>query len=223
MRDKLYHSLKLCLVTNINNQPMNKYIKFIEHAAMGGITMVQLREKSGNPLEVKERARELQRLLRSFEIPLIINDYVELAAEIDADGVHIGQQDMSAFRAREILGPDKIIGLSVESLEEVEKSNNLTNIIDYITASAVFPSKTKPDCKKIWGIDGLRQVVENSKHPVTAIGGIKLHNTFDIINTGAKGIAVIGAIHDSPNPYQAVQNLRRIIDSKEEIEFQYRR
>ena len=222
MRSRLNHSLKLCLVTNITHQPMEQYLRFVEEAVMGGVTMVQLREKSNNLVEVKTRAIELQRLLRSFEIPFIINDYVELAAEINADGVHIGQQDMSITKARGILGTNKIIGLSIEDLDELSESNN-SNDIDYVTASAVFPSKTKPNCKQIWCIEGLQNIVSTSVHPVTAIGGIKLNNTFEVIDTGASGIAVIGAIHDSLNPYKAAQKLRRIIDDKNGTALSYRR
>ncbi len=203
--------LKLCLVTNMTSHPISQYKSLIEHAVRGGVTMVQIREKSTNLAEVKARAQELQKILRPFGVPLIINDFIELAAEIDAGGVHIGQQDMHPDEARKILGPNKIIGLSIESLEELEHSNRLSTI-NYVTASAVFPSKTKPECKKIWGIEGLKQTILNSRHPVTAIGGIKLHNVRDIIEAGAQGIAVIGAIHDAKDPYRAALNLRNVLD-----------
>ncbi len=201
----LIHQLKLCLITNITNQSFSKYLEFIEQAIHGGITMLQLREKSTDYREVKRRALELQKLLHPFNIPLIINDFVDLAAEINADGVHVGNCDISALKAREKLGPNKIIGLSIESLQDLENANKLP--VSYVTASAIFPSSTKLNCKTFWGIDGLRQVVQNSAHLVTAIGGINSNHVSEIFSTGAKGIAVIGAIANAQDPYKATKDL----------------
>ena len=143
--------------------------------------------------------------MRPFNIPLIINDYVDLAVEIDADGVHVGNSDMSALKVREKLGPNKIIGVSIESIEGIENTNKLP--VSYVTASAIFPSTTKLDCKTFWGIDGLKIVVEKSIHPVTAIGGIGPQHIAEIFNTGAEGVAVVGAIHEAPDPYKAARSL----------------
>jgi thiamine-phosphate pyrophosphorylase len=203
--------LKLCLVTNWSNHSTHKYQNFISEAVRGGVTMVQLREKGDDIIETRKRALALQETLKGTGVPLIINDNVHLAAEIDADGVHIGQQDMNVDLARKILGPKKIIGLSIESFSELEQSNTLNNI-NYVTASAVFPSKTKPECKKIWGLAGLQLLSKHSRHPITAIGGIKHHNAFDIMRTGTHGIAVIGAIHDAKDPYESSLKLKEIID-----------
>jgi thiamine-phosphate pyrophosphorylase len=208
----LQNTLKLCLVTNNNNMTSWQYRIFIRDAVKGGITMVQLRNKIVKPDEFKQLAIELHKILKPLNVPLIINDYVELAAEIGVDGVHIGQQDMNPNDARKILGQNKIIGLSIESLEELEISNKLTSI-DYITASAVFPSKTKPNCKKIWGLEGLCEIVEKSRHPVTAIGGIKKHNIGSIMKSGVSGVAVVGAIHDEPNAFIAAKRLIHLIDT----------
>lgn len=175
--------------------------------------MVQLREEGNDLPQIKRKAIIIQQLLNSFGVPLIINDHVELAAEIGAEGVHLGQGDMSPELARKILGPDKIIGISVESMAEVIFAN-CSSAIDYVTASAVLPSKTKPYSKKIWGLEGLKEVVTHSKHPVTAIGGIKAYNLAPIMNTGIEGVAVIGAIHDANNPYQAAEIMRGIIERR---------
>ena len=110
-----------------------------------------------------------------------------------------------ALKAREKLGPNKIIGISIESLEDLEKANKLP--VSYVTASAVFPSITKLNCKKFWEIEGLEQIVKKSLHPVTAIGGIQSSNKSSIFNTGVKGIAVISALHNAPDPYQAARSL----------------
>ena len=196
--------LRLCLVTNIGDRPLSQYIDFIKKAIAGGVTMVQLREKSIGYEKMKARAIALQDILRPLNIPLIINDFVELAAEADADGAHVGNSDMSALIAREKLGPNKIIGVSIESLQDIENANKLP--INYVAASALFPSITKLNCKTFWGIDGLKKIVEKSIHPVIAIGGIKPCYVQDIINTGAAGVAVISAIHDAKDPYKAARS-----------------
>jgi thiamine-phosphate pyrophosphorylase len=198
--------LKLCLVTNALSTPFSLYKKMIVEAVEGGVTLVQLREKSKDPTQLRSMALELKTLLNPYKIPLIINDNVALAKEIDADGVHLGQSDLSPADARQQLGPAKIIGWSVESFEELEMANQLT-CIDYIAASAVFPSPTKRDCKKIWGLPGLQKITQQSKHPVMAIGGINQHNIREIINNGACGAAVISAIHQHAHPKKAANDL----------------
>ncbi|MBS0236459.1 MAG: thiamine phosphate synthase [Proteobacteria bacterium] len=212
MRHLLKKHLRLCLVTNIKNRPIDEYKKFVQAAVRGGVTMVQLREKEGDIEAIRYKALEINSVLKPLGIPLIINDLVELAAEIGVAGVHIGQQDMSPAQARSILGPGKIIGVSIESMEELNRAN-ADDAISYVTASAVYPSKTKTDCKTIWGLDGLNKVVMQSRHPVTSIGGIKAHNVAEIMTSGACGIAVIGAVHDAEDPYEAACELMRYINS----------
>lgn len=198
--------LKLCLVTHAQTKSFLLYKKFILQAIEGGVTLIQLREKSKSLSQIRRMALELKAILRPFKIPLIINDRVEIAKEIDADGIHLGQSDLSPSDARQILGPTKIIGLSVETFAELEIANQLT-CIDYIAASAVFPSKTKSDCKTTWGLDGLKEIVQKSKYPVIAIGGINHHNIHNIIESGACGAAVISAIHNQDDPEKAARDL----------------
>jgi thiamine-phosphate pyrophosphorylase len=201
----LIDQLELCLITDMKNKSIDEYLKFIQDAIHGGVSMVQLREKSKSLAELKEIAVELQKILVPAKVPLIINDHVELAHEIDADGVHLGPSDMTVAEARNILGPDKIIGVSIESFEDIERSNKLTGNI-YVAASAVFASRTKRDCKKIWGLDGLKEIVDRSVHPVIAIGDINEGNIKSVIKAGATGVAVISAIHDY-KPYEASAEL----------------
>ena len=188
------HALKLCLITDAQHKPLTDYLAFIHHAVMGGVTMVQLREKSLSAIKLRDMATQLKALLTPLHIPLIINDHVELAEEINADGVHLGQTDSGVLEARQCLGPDKIIGLSIESFAELEAANRLS-CIDYVAASAVFPSASKQNCKTIWGLDGLSKLVRLSNHLVVAIGGINQHNITDVLLHGACGVAVISAIH----------------------------
>ncbi|WP_131782901.1 thiamine phosphate synthase [Legionella gresilensis] len=203
-------ALDLCLVTQINNQSIDDYLQFIELTVKGGVTLVQLRDKV-NPLsKIRPLALALKSLLARLHIPFIINDYVTLALEIDADGVHLGQSDMPPEQARRLLGPTKIIGYSVESYAELTHANQL-NCIDYIAASAVFPSQTKTDCKTIWNLEGLRQLATLSKHPVLAIGGINVHNVMQVIRHGACGVAVVSALHEQVNPFIVAKELIRNI------------
>lgn len=199
-------SLSLCLVTDHRRYSLASYLHFLSEAIRGGVTSIQFRDKE-NPLPVvRETAKIIKQFLQPYHIPLIINDYVELAAEIDADGIHVGQSDLAPIRARELLGPDKLIGYSVESLPQLERANQL-DCIDYIAASAVFPSKTKTDCKTIWGLQGLREIAKLSKHPIVAIGGITPENAADVITHGACGIAVVSNIHDNVDPAMAASQL----------------
>jgi thiamine-phosphate pyrophosphorylase len=204
-------SLTLCLVTQFSHLTLDQYLQFIKEAIAGGVTSIQLRDKI-SPLPIlRNTALAFKSLLAPLGIPLIINDYVELAAEIDAEGVHIGQADFSPIQARTLLGPDKIIGYSIESFSELEKANAL-DCINYVAASAVFPSKSKRDCKTIWGLKGLKQLSQLSKHPVVAIGGINVNNAADAIRQGACGVAVISAIQDAINPLLAASELIREIE-----------
>jgi thiamine-phosphate pyrophosphorylase len=191
--------LKLCLVTHFTAETFPQYEDFILSVARNGITAVQLRIKNCSHSLILNYARQLKSLLSPLNIPLIINDHVDIAVAVDAAGVHIGQGDMTPARAREMLGANKIIGWSVENREQLKIANALTTI-DYIGASAVFPSTTKLDCKTIWGLAGLNELATNSKHPVIAIGGINVDNVASVIAHGAHGVAVVSAIHQHPEP-----------------------
>ncbi len=214
MRHLLKNSLRLCFVTSIKDKPIDEYLKLVKNAVIGGITMVQLREKASNISDVRYKAIALQSILRPMGVPLIINDFVELAAEINADGVHIGQQDMSVAQARKILGAHKIIGLSIESIDELHLANS-TEGISYVTASAIFPSTTKPDCKTIWGLKGFEEMARQSRYPVTGIGGIREDNIRAIVSIpNVSGVAVVGAIDRAACPYNAARNLAKAFENK---------
>lgn len=204
-------SLKLCLVTHPEHHTFSSYELFIQQAIKGGVTSIQLRNKTQPLGMIRDTAIALLSLLRPLHIPLMINDNVALAKEIDADGVHLGQTDLSPLEARQILGPDKIIGLSIETFEQLEQVNQL-NCIDYIAASAIFPSKTKLNCKTIWGLAGLKTIAQQSKHPVIAIGGMSISNIRDVMAHGANGAAVISAIHDHAQPELAASELIKEIN-----------
>lgn len=210
MKFSLPHVLKCCLITNYQNQSIPRYIEFIQAAVRGGVTMVQLRHKEKE--EVKPLAFALKGFLNHCKVPLIINDFVDIAAEI-GDGVHLGPTDMPIEEARKIMGPHKIIGFSIEDLSQLERSNALRGHNYYVTASAIFPSKTKSDCKTFWGLEGLEKVVQHSVHPVTAIGGINAENANEVALAGACGIAVVGAITNAADPCLATRTLIEAMDT----------
>lgn len=203
--------LKLNLVTDRNLSKGRDIEWIVREAVEGGVTLVQLREKNCSTKEFVEIAVRLKRLLSSFNIPLIVNDRVDVALASDADGVHIGQSDMPYGIARKLLGYNKLIGLSVESLRQVEEANELE--VDYIGVSPVFGTSTKTDTAEPFGLEGLAKAVALSRHPVVGIGGINIDTAADVINKGADGIAVVSAIVSAPSPRHAAMQLRQVVES----------
>lgn len=199
--------LKLCLLTQRGEQPWPSYREMLHQAIDGGVTSIQLREKTYNETQLYYFASELKHFLTPLSIPLIINDHVDLAIQVQAEGLHLGQSDITPTQARERLKSHQWIGLSIESMAELAVANTLTDI-DYVAASAVFPSRSKSNCAMFWGLDGLGQLVTQSHYPVVAIGGIDQQNIAQVIRQGVCGVAVISAIHDAPNPQLAAQQLR---------------
>lgn len=192
--------------------PVPQYLNFIRLCAESGITSVQLREKNADYEFKFQFALQLKKLLAPFDIPLIINDDIDLAIAIDAEGVHLGQTDGSVTTARKKLGNKKIIGLSIEADQELDIANTLP--VNYVAASAVFPSIHKHNLKKIWGLDGLINLSSRSTHPIIAIGGIDQTNLDQVLKSGAHGAALIGALHEAENPAYMATRLREIIDHR---------
>lgn len=209
MKDNFY---KLMLVTHRKDTPVSAYLDFIKVCAAHGTSCVQLREKNMNEDELFEFGVQLKSVLDPLNVPLIINDNVALAMRLDAAGVHLGQTDGDPYAARKIMGPDKIIGVSIEALQELEAANDMP--VDYVAASAVFDTPNKTNLKMIWGLEGVRTLAGLSKHPVMGIGGINGTNARQVIQAGAKGVAVIGALHDAPDPASASKALRYMIDQQ---------
>lgn len=203
---------KLMLVTQRKNKSISEYMQFIESCAKGGVTSVQLREKNASPDFLFEFGTALKKVLDPYHVPLIINDDLELAIKLNAGGVHLGQTDGDPVAARRILGDDKIIGVSIEAEEELDKANDMP--VDYVAASAVFETKNKSNLKKFWGIDGVHNLSKKSRHVLMGIGGIDGSNISDVIDAGAKGVAVIGALHDVDDPRYESATLREKIDCR---------
>jgi thiamine-phosphate pyrophosphorylase len=168
------------------------YLEVIEEAIQGGADIVQLREKNKSKRELLKMAKELKKLTAKYNVPFIVNDHLDIALAVDADGIHIGQDDLPLAEARQIMGPDKIIGISTHALEEAIEAEK--NGADYIGVGPVFETKSKVDVVDPVGLEYIKEVVSNTSIPFVAIGGIKLHNLDDVLDAGAKRICVISAI-----------------------------
>jgi thiamine-phosphate pyrophosphorylase len=202
--------LSLYLVTDkdlANGRPLED---IVEEAVKGGVSMVQIREKDASSRDFFELAKLVKQILEPYKVPLIINDRLDIALAVDAEGLHIGQSDLPYEVAREILGADKIIGLSVENIAQAKAANSLD--VDYIGLSPVFSTQTKNDIAKPLELEGVREIASFTKHPSVAIGGIDSINTADIIKAGADGVAVVSAIISSSDPKQSSLELRSIVD-----------
>lgn len=195
----------LYLVTDRRLCKPGKLVQAVQEAVRGGITMVQLRDKHSSRDEILRLADALLKFLSPLRIPLIINDDPELARQVGADGVHLGQTDGNPVEARQMLGPNRTIGLSIES--NTSLLNVPFNILDYVSASPVFSTPTKTDTREPFLLDGLRKLKSQCPIPLIAIGGIKACNVREVLLAGADGIAVVSAIMASDNPYLAAQEL----------------
>lgn len=183
----------------------------VSEAIKGGVSFVQLREKEASTHDFLQQALLLKSMLRPLGIPLVINDRLDIAMAIDADGVHLGQSDMPWQDARRMLGPDKWIGLSIESLGDALRANEMD--IDYIAYSPVFDTPTKRDTRPALGLEGVRKIAAITRHPSVAIGGIHAENAAHVIEAGAGGVAVVSAIMSAPDPCMAAKELRHCVDN----------
>ena len=208
-------SLKLYLVTDRELALGRSLEEVVSEAVKGGVTIVQLREKDTSTGEFIEIAFRLKNILEPYNVPLIINDRVDVALAVDADGLHIGQSDMPYNIARKLLGPDKIIGLSVENMDDLLRANKLD--VDYVGISPVYVTPTKTDTAEPFGLEGLRKAVELSVHPTVAIGGMNADTIADVIEAGADGVAVVSAICSAVFPCFAAEELSAIIKSVQDV------
>lgn len=182
----------------------------VEEAVKGGVTLVQLREKKASSKEFYELALRLKKCLKPYSVPLIINDRLDIALACDAEGLHIGQNDIPYSAARKLLGKNKIIGLSIENKQQAIEANKLD--VDYIGISPVFSTSTKTDTAEALGLEGVREITQLSKHPSVGIGGINSSNAKEILQAGADGISVVSAIMSATDPRLAATELLKIIN-----------
>ena len=201
--------LSLYLVTD-KSDDVEKFLKTIEEGIKGGVTVVQIREKTADTLDFFNLALKVKEITRKYNVPLIINDRVDVALAIDAEGVHVGQSDMPCEVTRKLVGPDKIVGVSAATIDEAKKAEK--DGADYIGTGAVFPTATKDDAPKITKKD-LKEIVDSINIPVVAIGGITLDNAHELIDTGIAGLSVVSAIMSSDDPKKSSEKLLSIFNS----------
>ena len=201
--------LSLYLVTD-NSDDVEKFLNTIEEGIKGGVTVVQIREKTADTLDFYNLALQVKEITKKYDIPLIINDRVDVALAIDADGVHVGQSDMPCDITRKLIGPDKILGVSAATIDEAKKAES--DGADYIGTGAVFPTKTKDDAPSVTKQE-LKEIVESINIPVVAIGGITLDNANQLTDTGIAGLSVVSAIMSSENPKKSSEKLLNIFNS----------
>ena len=182
-----------------------RLIDVVEESLDGGVTMVQLREKDLAEDQFLEEAKELQTLCRRRHIPFIVNDNVDIAKAMDADGVHVGQSDMEALDVRAKLGPDKIIGVSAQTVEQALLAER--HGADYLGVGAVFPTGSKDDAEDV-SYDTLKAICKAVSIPVVAIGGISHANVAQLAGSGICGVAVISAIYAARDIKSAAADLK---------------
>ena len=202
----LRKSLVLYAVTDRHWTGEKTLYQQTEEAILGGTTLVQIREKELNDADFEKEALELQSLCKKYKVPFIVNDNVALAKKIDADGVHVGQEDMNAFEVRKLLGPDKILGVSAQTVEEAilaEKQG-----ADYLGVGAVFPTGTKSDAIDV-SFSTLQAICKAVKIPVVAIGGITKDNLCQLKGSGIAGISVISALFAQKDIKSAAEELKK--------------
>lgn len=200
----------LYLVTDRDLSRGRSTLDIVTEAVAGGVTCIQLREKTCSTKEFIREAREVKSALEKLGIPLIINDRIDVALAVGADGVHLGQNDMSLEDARSIVGDTMAIGISAESVEQAVSAER--GGADYIGISPVFSTPTKNDTAPPLGLEGVHAIRHRVKIPLVGIGGINADNAADIVEAGADGVAVVSAIVAATCPKTAAAELRcRII------------
>lgn len=206
-KSKIDYSLYLCTDRSLMTAPTLE--QAVNDAIKGGCTVVQLREKHATSREFYQLALSLKRITGYYGIPLIINDRLDIAAAVNAEGVHLGQKDLPADIARAVLGEEKIIGVSANNLQTA--INAELDGADYIGVGAVFQTSTKTDTKPVT-IDKLKEIRSAVKIPMVAIGGIKRSNISQLNGTGINGVAVVSAVIGSKNITAAARELKALFN-----------
>lgn len=202
-------SMKLYAVTDRTWLGNDSLARQVEEAIKAGVTFVQLREKNLDFDEFLSQAREIKKITDRYGIPFVINDNIEVALACDADGVHVGQDDMAAKDVRSIIGDDKIIGVSARTVEQAVLAEK--NRADYLGVGAMFSTSTKLDANAA-SIDSLRAICKTVSIPVVAIGGINEENILKLAGCGAAGVAVVSAIFAKPDIFAAAKRMAELAE-----------
>ncbi|EZH67764.1 thiamine-phosphate synthase [Bacillaceae bacterium JMAK1] len=200
----------LYAITAEELHPGRPLLEVMEETLQGGAKMIQYRDKKGTKKQVIENARALSALAKSYDVPFIMNDHLDVALIIDADGVHFGQDDVPLVEARKLLGDNKIIGISTHSLEEAQHAER--DGADYIGVGPVFKTATKKDTQQEIGPPLLREIVESVSIPTVAIGGINRHNAVSVIETGVTQVAVISDVLQATSVKEVAEIYQTLYD-----------
>lgn len=201
-------NLQLYAVTDSRWLKGRTLAEAVEQALAGGVTCVQLREKQLPYDEFLRTAQEIKALCQSYHVPFIVDDNLDIALACDADGLHIGQNDMPAAKARQLLGPEKILGVSAQTVTQALAADK--DGADYLGVGAVFPTGTKTDAVEV-SPARVKAITDAVDIPVVAIGGINAHNLPRLSGTGIAGAAVVSAIFAQEDIKKAAANLRQLI------------
>lgn len=201
------NSLLLYLVTDSILCAEKGVVETVASALRGGVSFIQLRDKHATTEDRISLAMQLKQILAGSDVPLVINDDVNAAVASNADGVHVGQDDMDVRYVRQMIGPNKLLGLSVETKAAAKKVNPQT--VDYVGAGPVFATQTKPDHKPPIGFDGLQVICKTLQVPCVAIGGLAKEHYLSVLSAGAAGMAVVSAVCGQPNPEKAACDLKK--------------
>ena len=206
--------LDLYFIAGSQNIPAGKTLpQVLEEALKAGITCFQWREKgrnslAGDPAAYRELATSCQSLCHNYQVPFIVNDDVDLTTELDADGIHVGQEDENIQKVRERIGPGKIIGLSVDDLAHIRQAEAL-DFVDYVGLGPVEKTPSKLDTAQALGIEGLQAIMgQGVEIPVVAIGGISPQNARQVRKTGVDGLAFISVLSQSDHIKETIEQLR---------------
>jgi len=195
--------LSVYLITDPQLCATRGLIETVLAAVRGGATVVQLRDKGAPDAELVELGRALKQALAGSGVPLIVNDRIEVAVAIGADGVHVGQSDAAAHLARAVLGPDAFVGLSIQTIEHAAAVDPA--IVDHVGVGPVFATTTKPDHAAPLGIEGLARVCAASPVPAVAIGGLGIEHVGAVLGAGAAGLALVSSLCAAPDPERAAR------------------
>lgn len=209
-KQKLKAALKFYAITDRTWLGNREFKDDVEKSIKGGVTILQVREKNINDDEFVKTAKEIKKLTDKYKIPLIINDNVKVAALIDADGIHVGQDDAKMPEVKKILGEGKIIGVSVATIEEALLAQQ--EGADYLGVGAMFNTSTKTDADSV-SFETLKEICDNVDIPVVAIGGINDKNILKLKGTNIDGACVISAIYSKQDIFTAASNLRKLCDT----------
>lgn len=204
--------LSVYVITDRRAAGERSILDVVRAAIRGGATVVQLREKEASTREMIELGQALHQVTRAAGVPLIVNDRVDVALVIDAEGVHVGQDDMPAHLARRLIGPERILGVSAGTVEEARQAER--DGADYLGVGDVYGTPSKPDAGTPIGVEGLAEIARAVSVPVVGIGGITAENAAAVIRAGAVGVAVISAVVGASDPEAAARRLREAVKRK---------